>query len=199
MVHFYNNVMIRARKKGFTTSKEELLKIAQQLGCEIDDATSTQINQALEILSSRMVVVSPNSSEDIHTQETKIQPDTAALVRQELSQTGVSLTLAQQEQITAISNRIINNQTSESLSQIEVIRQSIAEYLEAQRALGKSLLRGLAEDIKEKQATFEEDMQNELLAVLGETTTEQQQIDGRFKKKCMNLAFAFTEAKAALQ
>lgn len=196
MVHFYNNVMIRARKKGLNTTKAELMEIANRLGCEIDNATSTQINQALEILSSRMVVI---PSDDIHTQETKIQPDTAALVRQELADTGVSLTVAQQEQITNISNRIINNQSSEALSQIEVIRQAIAEYLDAQQDLGKSLLKGLAEDIREKQAAFEQNMQDSLLSVLEETTEQQQQIDGRFKKKCASLTWAFMEAKAALQ
>lgn len=209
MVHFYNNVKSRANAKGFKVTKKQIEDLAQELGCELHEATSQQVIEAVNLLGERQSsltlptelqqqqavinVKSQSITSELDSNETGDETEKVSiLVNTELKNQGLSLTDTQKNKIISLSEGVINTKTTDLKDDAELVRDVIIQYLQQQGQMTRQLMTNIAKDISNAQQSLSDSIDSDIENMLLSTLANQHELQGTVKKKLQLIQGVFS-------
>jgi hypothetical protein len=209
VVHFYNNVKSRANAKGFKVTKKQIEDLAQELGCELHEATSQQVIEAVNLLGERQSsltlptelqqqqavinVKSQSITSELDSNETGDETEKVSiLVNTELKNQGLSLTDTQKNKIISLSEGVINTKTTDLKDDAELVRDVIIQYLQQQGQMTRQLMTNIAKDISNAQQSLSDSIDSDIENMLLSTLANQHELQGTVKKKLQLIQGVFS-------
>jgi len=193
MPNFYTNVKSRLSKKGISTSKSEILQVAEKLNIDIEKATTEQILAGVEYISSKLTTTPTEVSNLSVVDEFPVESvelatvDKAELITTTATNMGLVLSI---EEVTAIAENF-DYASQDADSYIQEIEDAITSFLVSKSHFTKQRISTMVQTIKETASRLNNENSQLLTIGLGEVNTDIKRGTEHFKSQVRTALKAF--------